>query len=364
MVFGPGNGNGVGGRRRRIQRIQLLALLPVTLAAVINCGYQYYRGMALLPGFDGSDVRSRLATLLSVNPQSPGLYDYLAAGVSHLLPMLLLALMVGGFWERIIAERRQRPMESGFVLVALLFVLLLPGAAAFSHIIFGMSCAIILGKGIFGGEGKSFVNPALLGMAMVQVSYPASSAIHPLWNGVVGYTGSDAIALYHRAGEAGLAQAGIDTWSAFIGAIPGTLGTTSLLAIVLGAGLLLVTRVISWRLLAAQFIGLLLFAGLVVAFAETSAGPPAMPLHWHLLLGSFAFGAVFIACDPVASASTNPGRWIQGFLIAGLVVLIRVANSTHPDAVIPVLLLVSLLAPLIDHAVIAWNIHQRARRHV
>ena len=117
-----------------------------------------------------------------------------------MLPMLLLALLVGGFWERIIAERRGRPMEPGFVLVALLFVLLLPGAAAFSHIIFGMSCAIILGKGIFGGEGKSFVNPALLGAAMVQVSYPAASALQPLWNGMAGYAGSDAIALYHRGG--------------------------------------------------------------------------------------------------------------------------------------------------------------------
>ena len=364
MGFSPGIGNAPGGGRRRILYIQLLALLPVALAALVNSGYQYYQGMALLPGFEGSDLRSWLVGILSVNPKQPGLYDYLAAGVSHLLPMLLLALLVGGLWERIIAAQRGRPIEPDFVLVALLFVFLLPGAAAFGHIIFGMSCAIILGQGIFGGAGKSFLNPALLGVAIVQVSYPAAAAMHPLWNGMAGYAGSDAIALYHRGGEVALEQAGIDIWSAFIGAIPGTLGTTSLLAIALGAGLLLVTRVISWRLLVAQFIGLLLFAGLVMIFGEPSVDPRAMPVHWHLLLGSFAFGAVFIACDPVASACTNPGRWIQGFLIAGLVVLIRVANTTHPDAVIPVLLLVSLLVPLIDHAVIAWNIRQRAQRHV
>ena len=364
MLFKADYGNAPGGGRRRILRIQLLALLPVMLAALVNSGYQYFQGMALLPEFDGSDLRSRLVGILSVNPEAPGLYDYLAAGLAHVLPMLLLALLVGGFWERIIADRRGHPMEPGFVLVALLFVLLLPGAAAFSHIIFGMSCAVILGKAIFGGDGKSFINPALLGIVMVQVSYPAASVLHPLWSGMAGYAGSDAIALYHRGGEQAMAQAGIDTWSAFIGAIPGTLGTTSLLAIMLGAALLLLTRVISWRLLAAQFIGLLLFVWLAAAFSDPSADVHSMPLHWHLLLGSFAFGAVFIACDPVASASTNPGRWIQGFLIAGLVVLIRVTNSTHPDAVIPVLLLVSLLAPLIDHAVIAWNIRQRARRHV
>ena len=167
MVVAAGFGKAPGGGRRRILRIQLLALLPVTLAALVNSGYQYFQGMALLPGFDGSDLRSRLADFLSANPAAPGLYDYLAAGVAHVLPMLLLALLVGGFWERIIADWRGRPMEPGFVLVALLFVLLLPGAAALGHIIFGMSCAIILGKGIFGGEGKSFLNPALLGIAMV-----------------------------------------------------------------------------------------------------------------------------------------------------------------------------------------------------
>jgi Na+-transporting NADH:ubiquinone oxidoreductase subunit B len=364
MLFGPDSAMAFGNGRRRILVIQLLALLPVTLAAMVNCGYQYFQGTANLPDFVGSDLRSRLANLLSANPQTPGLYDYLAAGLAHLLPMLLLALLVGGFWERIIAQHRRQAMEPGYVLVALLFVLLLPGAAAFTHIVFGMSCAILLGKAIFGGEGKSFISPALLGVAMVQVSYPAASAQHPLWNGLVGYSGSDAIAVYFRGGDAALEQAGIDIWSAFIGAIPGPLGTTSLLAIAIGASLLLLTRVIAWRLLAAQFIGLLVFVFLVNLLGDANGNPVAMPLHWHLLIGSFAFGAVFIACDPVASACTNPGRWIQGFLIAALLVLIRTANPTHPDAVIPVLLLASLLAPLIDHAVIAWNIRQRGQRRV
>ncbi len=272
----------------------------MTLAALVNSGYQYYQGMALLPGFDGSDLRSRLADILSVNPQAPGLYDYLAAGVAHVLPMLLLALLVGGFWERIIADRRGRPMEPGFVLVALLFVLLLPGAAAFSHIIFGMSCAVILGQGIFGGEGKSFINPALLGIAMVQVSYPAASAMHPLWNGMAGYAGSDAIALYHRGGEEALAQAGIDTWSAFIGAIPGTLGTTSLLAIALGAGLLLMTRVISWRLLAAQFIGLLLFAG----WLSPSASP--LPTRAQCRFTGTCYSAVLLLAPSSSPVIRSP----------------------------------------------------------
>ena len=147
MLFGPDSGMAFGNGRRRILVIQLLALLPVTLAAMVNCGYQYFQGTANLPDFVGSDLRSRLANLLSANPQTPGLYDYLAAGLAHLLPMLLLALLVGGFWERIIAQHRRQAMEPGYVLVALLFVLLLPGAAAFTHIVFWYELRDFTGQG-------------------------------------------------------------------------------------------------------------------------------------------------------------------------------------------------------------------------
>ena len=350
----------LGRGRERILRLQLMALLPILLAAVLNCGYQYLHGLADSPG---DDLRSRLAISLISSLEDPGLYDYFAAGFAHVVPMLLLALLVGGTWERVIAERCRRPMELGFVLIALLFTLLLPGAASFGHIVFGMSFAILFGKGIFGGDGKSFLNPALLGIAIVQVSFAGASAAHPLWNGISGYAGSDAFAVYHNGGEVALAQAGIDPWSAFIGAIPGPLGTTSLLAVTIAAAVLLMARIISWRLLAAQVGGLILIA-VLVGFAGEQTGITAMPFYWHLLLGSFVFGAVFLGCDPVASACTNPGRWIQGLLIAALVILIRVANPTHPDAVIPAMLLASLLAPLIDHAVIALDIRRRARRHV
>ena len=349
--------------QRRILRIQLLALLPVSIAAVVNCGYQYLSVLAAEPGRVSDDLRSNLAAGLGASYQEPGLYDWIAAGLAHFLPMLLLALVIGGFWERIIAAQRKRALESGFIPIALLLTLMLPGSASFSHIVYGMSFAILLGKGIFGGDGKTFISPALLGVAIVQVSFPSAAGQHPLWEGLAGYSGSDAIALFHRGGETALAEAGIDLWSAFIGSISGTLGTTSLLAAGIGAAVLLVTRIIAWRLLLAQLIGLAVVATLFNLLGSDT-GAAAMPAYWHLLLGSFAFGAVFIACDPVASCCTNPGRWIQGFLIGALVVLIRVANSTHPDAVIPAMLLASITAPLIDHAVIAWNIRQRARRHV
>ena len=349
--------------RQQILKLQLMALLPVTIAALLNTGHQYLRVLAANPALESDDIRSRIASGLGASYQDPGVYDMLATGLAHLLPILGVALITGGIWERIIAEKRQRPFEPGFILIALLFTLLLPGVAGFSHVVFGMSFAILFGKAIFGGEGKTFLSPALLGVAIVQVSYPGSAGQHPLWHGLTGYGGSDAIALYHRGGEAALAAADITPWSAFVGNTSGLMGTTSVLAVLLGAALLLVTRIISWRLLAAQIIGLAVFVTLFnLSAAEPGAG--MMPVHWHLLLGSFMFGAVFLACDPVASCCTNPGRWIQGLLIGALVVLIRIANSTHPDAVIPAMLLASILAPLIDHAVIAINIRRRSRRHV
>ena len=347
----------------RVIKLQLLALLPVSIAAVFTSGHRYLAVLAADPERAGDDFRSELAALLGATWEDPGFYDFLVAGLAHFLPLLLLALLIGGFWERIIAARRQRPIEAGFIPIALLFTLMLPGAAPLSHVVYGMSFAIILGKGIFGGDGRTFLSPALLGIALIQVSFPSASGLHPLWDGLAGYAGSDAIALFHRGGEEALMQAGIEPWSAFIGATSGTLGTTSVLAVMLGAALLLYQRSISWRLLLAQVLGLAVFSTLF-NLAAVGTDTISMPVHWHLLLGSFAFGAVFIACDPVASCCTNPGRWIQGFLIGALVVLIRVANSTHPDAVIPAMLLASLAAPLIDHAVLAWNIHKRGQRHV
>ena len=347
----------------RIQWLQLLSLLPVSIAAVFNAGCQYLAALALNPNIETSDLRSSMVRGLGVNFQDPGFYDLLVAGLAHLVPILLLALITGGVWERIIADKRKRPLEPGYIVIALIFTLLLPGAAPFSHVVFGMSFAIVVGKGIFGGEGKTFLSPALLGIAIVQISFPSAAGLHPLWNGLTGYGGSEAIALYHRGGEAALASADIGLWSAFIGSTPGPMGTTSVFAIALGAGLLLFTRVIAWRLLLAQIIGLVVTATLFNAMGAES-GASAMSANWHLLLGSFAFGAVYLACDPVASSCTNPGRWIQGLFIGALLVLIRVVNPTHPDAVIPVILLASILAPLIDYAVISVNVRARARRHV
>lgn len=348
---------------RRIVGLRLLALLPVTLAAIVNSGYQYLSRLAADPGLAGGGLRESLARGLGANPVDAGFYDWCVAGIAHLVPVLLVALLAGGFWGWLVARYRGRPAGGDLLLTALTFTLLLPGAVPFYHVLFGMSFAVIVGSAIFGGDGRSFLSPALLGIVILQVGFPGAGGTHPLWQGITGYGSSDAVALFYRGGEAALAEAGIDPATALVGGIAGGMGTTSVLAVAIGAAVLLFTRVISWRLLLAQVIGLLLVAGLLDSLGA-GADAVELPAWWHLLLGGFAFGAVFLACDPVASCCTNPGRWIQGLLAGALVVLIRAGSGSHPDAVVQAVLLASILAPLIDHAVIALNLRRRARRHV
>ena len=362
MTVVAGGANRIGGYRR-ILGLRLLALLPVAVAAIVNTGYQYLSRLAEDPGLAGDGWRDWLARALGADSVDAGFYDWCAAGVVHFIPVLAVALLAGGFWTWLVARYRDQPPADDFVLTALMFTLLLPGAVPIGHVVFGMSFAILLGSAIFGGDGRTFLSPALLGIVVLQAGFAGVAGPHPLWQGLSGYGGSEAIALFYSGGEAALATAGIDPGSAFIGSVAGTMGTTSVLAVGLGAALLLVTRIISWRLLLAQVIGLILVAGL---FDYFGGGPatPALPAWWHLLLGSFAFGAVFLACDPVASCCTNAGRWLQGLLAGALVVLIRTGSAGHPDGVMQALLLASILAPLIDHAVIALNVRRRAQRHV
>jgi Na+-transporting NADH:ubiquinone oxidoreductase subunit B len=225
-----------------------------------------------------------------------------------------------------------------------------------------MSFAIVLGRGIFGGEGKTFVNPAVVGAAMMMISFPVALAGHPLWTEVAGYSGTRALAFFHTGGSAGLASAGIDWCSAFLGNLQGMMGTTSVLAIALGAAVLIVTRIASWRLILGQLLGVALVAGVCNMFGGEQ-GVETLPWQWHLVLGSFAFGAVFLTTDPASAAATNAGRWAQGFVVGALVVTLRVANPAHPDGVVLAILMGSMLAPLIDHVVIWFNVKQRVRGH-
>lgn len=343
----------------RMQLLQAAALTPVVIAAVVNTGRQYLLALEAAWGMGADDWRDRAVSGLGVEYGEISLSGSVMAGLVHLVPILLVAVAVGWACELAFATWRRRPVEKGFLLTALVFVLLLPPAASPLHVALGMAFAMVFGKGVFGGEGKTFLNPALLAMAVVQISFPSSLSDHPLWTGVAGYSGTIALDLYHQDGMEALVGAGTTWKAALVGTTQGMMGTTSIVAVALGGALLVWKRIASWQLIAAHVLGLVAAAVGVAALIEG----PGLPWHWHLMLGSFAFGAVFVATDPASSACTPPGRWIQGLLAGALVVVIRTLNPSHPDGVVQALLMGSILAPLIDHGVAWFNIRGRVRRH-
>jgi len=308
----------------------------VLLAAVINTGYQYLLALRQVDGEMTDGWRHNLAEFFSLDIASPGLVDIIVAGLIHVLPVFAMALLAGGFCERLFAEKRRRPFDTGVIYTALLFTLLMPPGVSMLHIAFGMVFAMIFAYGVFGGEGKSFLNPALVAVAVVQISFPSSLTSHPLWTNLNGYAGIRDLANMHEQGISA-----IDWWNAFLGNSQGLMGTTSILAILLGAGLLLYARIAAWRLIAGLLLGVFVMATI---FNWMGGGILDLPWYGHAMLGSFAFAGVFIATDPSSSSSTNTGRWIQGVLAGVLLVFMRVVNPSHPDSVIPVLLLMSMTA--------------------
>ena len=341
----------------RIQAIQAIALVPVVIAAVLNTGYQYLLALNTAADEIHWDWSDRAVYFLGLDYQNPSFFGVLAAGLVHIIPIMAVAVLSAGLCERAFSIQRNLPMQKGFLLSALIFSLFMPPAASLVHVALGMAFGMVFGKGVFGGDGKTFLNPALLGVAVVQISFPTALSGHPVWEGIGGYNGSNIFGVYHREGAATL---DIDWWSAFIGTTQGLMGTTSTLAIAIGAGLLVWTGIASWRLIVGQLFGLIF---IVLLCNMWGGGILDLPWYWHLVLGSFAFGAVFVATDPASSACTDAGRWAQGVLMGGLVVLIRVVNDSHPDGVVAALLMGSVLAPLIDHIVVWFNVRQRARRY-
>ncbi len=214
----------------------------------------------------------------------------------------------------------------------------------------------MIGKEVFGGTGKNFLNPALTGRAFLYFAYPAEISGDAVWVAVDGVTQATPL------GQAALGEAyGVDWMTAFLGNMPGSFGETSTLAILIAAMILIATRIASWRVMAGCVLGLV---GMTLIFNVIPSTNPmfTMPFWWHLVLGGFAFGAVFMATDPVSASMTNRGRWIYGALIGVMCILIRVANPAFPEGMMLAILFGNLFAPLIDHFVVQGNIKRRLAR--
>ena len=299
-----------------------------------------------------------IAMLAGYDPTS--IWDNLVHGAAYFLPIYMVTFIVGGFWEVLFASVRGHEVNEGFFVTSVLFALCCPPDLPLWMVAAGISFGIVIGKEVFGGTGKNFLNPALTGRAFLYFAYPAYMSGDAVWTAVDGYTGATMLSVAATAGMAGLEQS--TTWmSAFIGTIQGSIGETSNLAILLGGVVLMVMRIASWRIIGGVLLGSALLSMLFNTIDSTNP-MFALPFYWHWVIGGFAFGAIFMATDPVSAAMTNTGKFWYGILIGVMVILIRVVNPAFPEGMMLAILFANLFAPLFDHWVVQGNIKRRLAR--
>jgi len=347
---------------KRVMIIVVFAVTPCALVGMWNTGFQANTAMATL-GVSGIEGwRGMLMPLLGAGYDPQSFYDCFMQGLLYFLPIYAVTMAAGGIWEVIFSGVRNHEINEGFFVTSLLYTLILPATIPLWQVAVGISFGVVVGKEVFGGTGKNFLNPALVGRAFLYFAYPVQISGDAVWTAVDGFSGATALGVSAIDGMGGIVASGL-TWSqAFLGQMQGSLGETSALACLLGAAFLIFARIASWRIMVAVFAGLIIPS---LIFSGESANPMmSMPWHWHIVVGGFAFGAIFMATDPVSAAQTNAGKWVFGLLIGFMTWLIRVINPAFPEGIMLAILFANIFAPVIDHFVIRANVKRRLKRHV
>jgi Na+-transporting NADH:ubiquinone oxidoreductase subunit B len=348
---------------KRVMIYVWIAAVPAILAGLWNTGYQANVAMAALDVPAASGWRGVVLGLMGVGYDPASVWDNFWHGCAYFIPIFMVTFAVGGFWEVLFAAVRNHEVNEGFFVTSLLYALILPATIPLWQVALGISFGVVIAKEVFGGTGKNFLNPALAGRAFLFFAYPAQMSGDSVWTAVDGFSGATALSLGASGGVSAITGADISWMNAFLGDIQGSIGATSTLACLLGAVFLVYTRVASWRIIAGVFLGMLATSLLFNAIGSDTNPMYAMPWYWHLVLGGFAFGMVFMATDPVTACMTDAGRWIFGALIGFMTVLIRVANPAFPEGIMLAILFANLFAPLIDYAVVRVNVRRRAKRN-
>lgn len=338
---------------------------PAMLFGMWNIGYQANLVYAQSPDLLSAQQDWRLvlvALLAGFDPAS--LWHNFVQGAAYFLPIYLTSFLVGGFWEVLFASIRRHEINEGFFVTSVLFALIVPPSIPLWQVALGISFGVVIGKEVFGGTGKNFLNPALVGRAFLFFAYPAQISGDAVWTTVDGYAGATALTHIADAGVQPLLANGLSWSQAFIGLMPGSIGETSTLAILLGGAVLLLSKIASWRIVSGVMLGMVGSASLFNFIAPADSPLFAMPWYWHLVTGGFAFGMIFMATDPVSASMTNTGKWFFGILIGVLVTIIRVVNPAFAEGMMLAILFGNLCAPLIDHYVVRANIKRRQARNV
>ena len=337
------------------------ALVPCIFMAMWNTGYQINSAMQQMGAATTGEWRGIIIDILGIgyNPSNP--LANVFHGFLYFFPVFLVCNMVGGLWEGLFAMVRKHEINEGFLVTGMLFPLTLPPTIPLWQVAIGISFGVVLGKEVFGGTGKNFLNPALTGRAFLYFAYPVEITGDAIWVAVDGFT--YATPLGAAAADGMTAVTDTVTWTqAFLGTIPGSMGETSTLACLIGAAILIATRVGSWQIIASMTVATVVCAELLHAIGSDTNPMFGMNAAWHLVLGGYAFGCVYMATDPVSATMTPGGRWVYGALIGFMTVLIRVINPAFPEGVMLAILFGNVFAPAIDHVVIQANIKRRLVR--
>ena len=286
----------------------------------------------------------------------------LVYGAVFYIPIYLVTFVVGGVWEVFFALKRGHEINEGFFVTSILFSLIVPATIPLWQVALGITFGVVIGKEIFGGTGKNFLNPALTGRAFLFFAYPAEISGDFVWTAVDGFSGATTLGIAALSGMDGIAESGLTWMDAFIGNMQGSIGETSTLAIFIAGAILLLTKTASWRIMSGVMLGMIAMSMIFNAVGSDTNLMFAMPWYWHLVVGGFAFGMVFMATDPVSASMTNTGKWIFGALIGVMCVLIRVINPAFPEGMMLAILFANLFAPIIDWSVVRANVRRRLAR--
>ncbi len=352
---------------KRMMMTVVVALLPCVLMAMYNTGFQAHLAISngALPldtwqtgamkalGFGAFDAADLISCVIH--------------GALYYLPVLLMTFMVGGNCEALFSIVRRHEINEGFLVTGMLFPLILPPTIPLWQVALGIAFGVIIGKEIFGGTGMNILNPALTSRAFLFFAYPAQISGDAVWiapdTSVDGSSGATWLANAAVSGSAALVSSTVTWWDAFLGFIPGSMGETSTLACLIGAAILIASGIGSWRIMLGVVAGSFLMVQALNAAGSTTNPLMNVPFEWHIVLGGWAFGLVFMATDPVSAAHTNTGRYIYGFLIGVLAILIRVINPAFPEGMMLAILFMNLFAAFIDHFVVQANIKRRKARY-
>ncbi|MCK5075918.1 MAG: NADH:ubiquinone reductase (Na(+)-transporting) subunit B [Calditrichia bacterium] len=345
---------------KRMMTWVVIALFPAVLMALYNTGMQANSALAVLGKTSVEGWRGVVLSFVGIGVDAGDILGNMVHGALYFIPVYIITLAAGGFWEVLFASVRKHEINEGFFVTSLLFPMILPPDIPWWQVAVGISFGVVIGKEVFGGVGMNILNPALTARAFLFFAYPAQISGDKVWIAVDSVSKATPLAEFADTAM----NVSVSWMDAFIGFMPGSMGETSALACLIGAVILIITGIGSWRIMLSVLVGMVGLTFLFNAIGSDTNPMFAVSPMWHFVLGGFAFGTVFMATDPVTAAMTKQGKYVYGLLIGALVVMIRVVNPAFPEGMMLAILFGNVFAPIIDRIFINANIKRRLLRNV